>query len=101
MPIGGLVISLVEDQDAAAEALRMLAVQADIDLGEAAGGAEGRLPAVLDSPTAEHSESRVRELCAHAGIFHIDVVYVGFDEDDAVPDNPFDRPRRKRRGNTP
>ena len=101
MPIGGLVISLVSDQEAAAEALRMLALQADIELGETPEDGAGRLPAVLDSPSAEASEARVRELGSHAGIYQIDVVYVGFDEDEPVPANPFDRPRRKRRGDTP
>ncbi len=74
----------------------MLAVQDDLELGEATDPRV--LPAVLESPSSEASNERLRELGRHPGILHVDVVYVGFDEDDTIPANPFERPRSRRRG---
>lgn len=96
MPTGGLVIKLDQDAAAAADARRMLAEQPDLELGQTADPRV--LPAVLESASADASDARVRELCSHPGIYHVDVVYVGYDDDDQVPANPFDRPRRRRRG---
>jgi len=99
MPTGGLVIKLVEEPAAAEAARRMLAVQDDLELGEATD--PRALPAVLVSTSADATDTRLRELGAHPGILTVDVVYVGFDEDDPVPSNPFDRPRSRRRGTRP
>ncbi len=99
MPIGGLVIKLVDDPGAAAEARRMLAAQADLELGVAED--PRALPAVLESPSADATDARLRELGAHPGVLHVDVAFVGFDEADPVPANPFERPRSRRRGKRP
>jgi|FLOH01.1.fsa_nt_gi hypothetical protein len=106
MPVGGIVISLVPDKKQRQAALEYLESQPDLEFGElcviSASETDGipeqhRLPAVLDTLHADGAEGRIRELQAHAGIYYIDVVYIGFIESDEVPANPMDRPRRRKR----
>jgi nitrate reductase NapAB chaperone NapD len=99
MPLGGIVVSLVSDPGQALEAIAYLGAQPDIEVGVLAR-TEGplpqqKLPAVLETRSAEEAEDRIRHLRQHPGIFNIDVVYVGFSEADQLPANPMERPGRK------
>ena len=104
MPLGGIVVSLVSNPGQALEAVAYLSAQPDIEVGELATTegpvSQQRLPAVLDTRSAEEAEDRIRDLRQHPGIFNIDVVYVGFTEADELPANPMERPGRKNKSRT-
>ena len=78
MPISGLVITLSEDTDLAAQALEALKQRAELTLGTP----HNRwLPLVLEAPDPRTGSQLHEWLCALPGVATVDVVTVHFDED--------------------
>ena len=95
MATSGIVIVLDRQPERAAEAVAWLASQEHLELGQAPAEFPERLPAVLDAPSFDVARARLRELELHPAVQKVDVIHVGFEADDELPDNPFDRPGRR------
>lgn len=80
MPISALVLHLDPSKDAAAvqEALRGLP---GVDLGT---DFDGRLPATVETETAESHGDALDRLSATSGVLHVDLVYHDFSDVDRV-----------------
>lgn len=77
MPISALVITLKETWLEREHALAELAREPCIELGEAQGL---RLPAVLETPTLEAGRRLVERVLSTAGVAHVDVLSVHFED---------------------
>ncbi|MHC5113016.1 MAG: hypothetical protein ACYTGP_01150 [Planctomycetota bacterium] len=76
MPVSGLVLTLAENEPAAAAAMAELMADDRVDVGAPIGR---RLPVVADTPDA-HADKRLHaELRDLDGVESIDVVFVHFD----------------------
>lgn len=76
MAICGLVITLSQEQDQRALAMKALETAKDLTLGSGAGG---RIPAVLECAGKADYRQRWEELEALAGVAHLDLTYVNFE----------------------
>jgi hypothetical protein len=78
MPVSGVVITLVDDEEARRQALATLSGDPRLTLGEAMGT---RLPAVIETETIGEGVRMVRdELPGVEGIAFVDVVSVDFSD---------------------
>jgi len=84
----GLVLTLAADEIVRQRCMDRLAAHDDLELGPAEGL---RLPVVLTTADAEHSERVTRALRELPGVDHLDIVFVGLTDGDGSPPARADR----------
>ena len=78
MPVSGLVVTLVEDGQARAHVIHRLAGDPRFTCGEPVGN---RLPVALEAPDDRAARDIHQWLSELPGVEYLDVVFVGFDDD--------------------
>ncbi len=76
MAISGLVVTLDDDAGAAGQALRALAADPRLQLGDGVGS---RIPLVAETPSAESDAVLWADLLATPGVKCVDVTFVSVD----------------------
>ena len=85
MQVSGVVVYLERDPERARVALRGLAAEPTLDVGEASE--PYRVPAVLEAATPRDSKETVRRLEVLAGVERVEVAFVAFDENETDSQN--------------
>ncbi len=80
MSISGLVLTLTEDTEAVDAALRTMALDPMIEVGEIIGP---RLPVVVDAPDRATDRAVFERLRELPGVVCVDVAYVWFEDPEA------------------
>lgn len=94
MPISSWVLTLGKDADDADEALRSLAADARVELGERHGA---RVPMVLDTATPEEDSALSDAIARHPGVASLLLVHLDFSDVDHFDRAAFHAARRDRR----
>jgi len=90
MQVSGVVLHLVADARAAAEALRAVRAEPGVELGPAQDAR--RVPAVLEAESPERSKALLRRLEAVDGMLRVEVAFVSLPDARTEPINePGDR----------